>query len=113
MIRDTRGWRPGRVVAVAVAITGTGALLLPLARAGRELADVAASISPGLSELLDAPPARVALVALWVLAAVGATLLVLLALTVTHMLVVLWLDRRHVPPPDSPTPGTAQRTAAR
>lgn len=30
-------------------------------------------------------------------AAVGATLLVLLALTVPHMLVVLWLDHRHAP----------------
>ena len=30
-------------------------------------------------------------------AAVGGTLLVLLALTVPHMVVVLWLDRRRVP----------------
>ena len=33
VVRATTGWRPGRAVAVAIGVAGTGALLLPLARA--------------------------------------------------------------------------------
>lgn len=79
VIRDSTGWRPGRAVAVAVAVAGTGALLLPLARAGSGLVDVAASISPGLGVLLEAAPARVAPVAVWALAAVVGVLAALRA----------------------------------
>lgn len=69
VVRASSGWRPGRVVTVAVALAGTGALLLPLARAGRQLADVAASVSPELGVLIAAGPSRVALAAVWVAAA--------------------------------------------
>ncbi len=63
------GWHPGRAVAVAVAVAGTGALLLPLARAGDQLSEVAVSISPALGGLLAQAPVRIALVAGWAIAA--------------------------------------------
>lgn len=202
VVRETTTWRPSRVAAAAFGLAGTGALVLPLARAGAQLSGVASAVSPALGPLLAAPTSRVALAALWVVAAtvagtsavragqrgvlvdlvlvgalgllapplvafavwfggwhalrhsarlltvdqpaaglvaagrpreavralaraalwpslaavlvlagllaltltaadpvaaVGGTLLVLLALTVPHMVVVLWLDRRHVP----------------
>src|SRR5205823_5724486 len=64
-IRETSGWRPGRVVTAALAVAGTGALLLPLARAGRQLAGVASSVSPELGLVLASGPVRITLVAVW------------------------------------------------
>lgn len=69
VVRETTSWRPSRVAAVAFAAAGTGALVLPLARSGAQLAGVASSISPTLGTLLAAPTSRVALAALWVVAA--------------------------------------------
>lgn len=69
VVRSSMGWRPGPVVAVAVAVAGTGALLLPLARSGPELAGVAASISPELGVLLAATPSRIGLAVFWAVAA--------------------------------------------
>lgn len=72
VVRETTGWRPSRIAAAAVGIAGTGALILPLARSGTQLAGVAASISPALGVLLAAPVSRFGLAALWVTAAVVA-----------------------------------------
>ncbi len=60
--RRTRRYRSGhgRAVAAAIGTAGTGALLLPLARAGDQLAAVAASISPDLGALLGSGAVRVA-----------------------------------------------------
>jgi Brp/Blh family beta-carotene 15,15'-monooxygenase len=69
VVRETTGWHPSRVVGAAVAVAGTGALLLPLARAGAELGQVAGSISPQLGGLLLHPPLRVAIAVVWVVAA--------------------------------------------
>lgn len=72
LVRATTGWRPSRGAAWAAAVAGTGALLLPLARSDAQMIGVAASISPHLGALLSAWPSRIGLVAVWVLAAVGA-----------------------------------------
>ncbi|MCX6465276.1 MAG: beta-carotene 15,15'-dioxygenase, Brp/Blh family [Pseudonocardiales bacterium] len=77
VMRSTTGWRPSRVVVVAAAVAATGALLLPLARAGDQLTGVAVAVSPQLGPLLGAPPVRAGLAAVWLLAtavAVGAAL---------------------------------------
>ncbi len=65
----TTGWRPHRVVATALAIAGTGALLLPLARSGEQMQGVAAAISPAVADVVGADPTRLALAALWIGAA--------------------------------------------
>lgn len=70
VVRQTTGWRPSRTVALAVAVAGTGALLLPLVRSGRQFSEVAAAISPGLGALIAAAPVRIVLVGVWALAAV-------------------------------------------
>jgi Brp/Blh family beta-carotene 15,15'-monooxygenase len=72
VVRATTGWRPDRAVAVAIGVAGTGALLLPLARAGDRLAAVAASISPDLGLLLASGTVRAAVGGTWLLAAVVA-----------------------------------------
>lgn len=72
VVRETTTWRPSRVAAAAFGIAGTGALILPLARAGGQLSGVAAAISPALGTLLAVPTARVGLAALWVVAALVA-----------------------------------------
>lgn len=72
VVRATTGWHPSRTTALAAAVAGTGALLLPLARSDAQMVEVAASISPHLGVLLSAGPSRVALVAVWVLCAAGA-----------------------------------------
>src|SRR4051812_49879879 len=72
VVRATTGWRPGRAVAVAIGVAGTGALLLPLARAGDRLAAVAPSISPHLGVLLASGAGRGAVAGTPLLAAGGA-----------------------------------------
>ncbi len=72
VLRATTGWHPSPAAAVAAAVAGTGALLLPLARSDAQMIEVAASISPALGALLSMGPSRIALVAVWVLAAAGA-----------------------------------------
>lgn len=67
--RATWAWPADRITALAVGLAGTGALLLPLARADRTLLDVASALSPGLGELLAHPATRTGLVASWLLAA--------------------------------------------
>ncbi len=69
VVKETTGWRPSRWAATALGAAGTGALMLPLARSGVQLAGVAASISPALGALLAAPVSRWGLVGLWVVAA--------------------------------------------
>lgn len=72
VVRETTGWRPSRLAAIAVALAGTGALLLPLARSGLQLVGVATSISPALGAVLAAPVSRVGLALVWLVAAVTA-----------------------------------------
>ena len=67
--RALTGWSPGRVVSMATAIAGTGALLLPLARSGDQLREIATAISPWLADLIVAAPLRVAVAVVWTLAA--------------------------------------------
>ena len=78
-VSESTGWKPAGVQAVAVGVAGTGALLLPLARSGPELAEVAASLSPGLGVLLADGGVRAALVGVWGLAAVVAVVAALRA----------------------------------
>jgi beta-carotene 15,15'-dioxygenase len=70
--RSLDRWEPGPLVWAAVAVSGTGALLLPLARSGDALRTVAATISPGLALALDAPWLRTGMVVTWAAAAVVA-----------------------------------------
>ena len=65
--RDGRAPRPA--VAVATAVAATGALLLPLARSGADMRDVAAALSPGLGDAIGSGGLRAALAAVWVVAA--------------------------------------------
>lgn len=67
--RRLSGWYPGRAVTGALAVAGTGALLLPLARSGDLLHGVATAISPDLAAVLAATPVRLGLVVVWVVAA--------------------------------------------
>lgn len=80
------GWTPPAAVAAAVAVAGTGALLLPLARAGDLLDGVATAVSPGLADLLAATPTRLGLAAFWLIAA---TVAVTAALRAGHRTVAL------------------------
>ena len=68
------GWRPARPIAVAIAIAGCGALVLPLARSGDQLSRVAAAISPGLAPLIDGRPLEISLVGIWLVAALVAVI---------------------------------------
>ncbi len=86
VIRETARWRPSRAVQLTVGVAATGALLLPLARSGRQLADVAVSISPQLGVLLAAGPSRIALAAVW---ASAALLAVAAALRARHYSIVV------------------------
>lgn len=63
------GWTPPGPIAAAVALAGTGALLLPLARVGDPLRDVADAVQPGLGALLAEADVRVAVAAVWAAAA--------------------------------------------
>jgi len=71
-VRADTGWRPTPAIAIAIGAAGTGALLLPLARSGEQLADVAAAVSPTLAVPLGNPAVRAGLAGLWVLAAMVA-----------------------------------------
>lgn len=86
IIAESTGWRPRGAVAAAVATAGTGALLLPLARAGEQVAGVAAAVSPVLGTLLADPQVRLALAGGWALAALVA---VVAALRTGHPVVAL------------------------
>lgn len=70
--RQLTGWRPGRIPAVAVVIAGSGALAVPLARSGDQLAGVAKAVSPRLAMLIGAAPVQNGLMAVWLVAAVVA-----------------------------------------
>lgn len=72
--RATGPW-PGGAPAAVLAAAGTGALLLPLARADEAVVAVADALSPGLGELLADPRISVLLAGGWGLAAVGALVL--------------------------------------
>ncbi|MBZ5733765.1 beta-carotene 15,15'-dioxygenase, Brp/Blh family [Nocardioides sp. TRM66260-LWL] len=74
VFRADAAWHPAPAVAAALALAGTGALLVPLARAGDDLVGVATSISPTLGAVLSSPAARLGLIAVW-----GAALLVAVA----------------------------------
>lgn len=67
--RQLTGWRPSRASASAIVIAGTGALVLPLARSGDQLAGVAAALSPGLAAFIGAAPVQTGLVVTWFVAA--------------------------------------------
>ncbi len=66
------GWRPRRVVDLAIVIGGSGALVLPLARSGDQLREVATAISPDLARLIGEAPVQIGLVVIWLVAAMVA-----------------------------------------
>lgn len=70
--RRLTGWRPDRLTAAAIVVAGCGALLLPLARSGDQLSEVAAAVSPGLASLLGATALQIGLVVTWLVAALFA-----------------------------------------
>ena len=70
--RQLTGWRPSRIPAVAIVIAGSGALALPLARSGDQLAGVAMAVSPGLGSLIGAAPMQTGLTVAWLIATVVA-----------------------------------------
>lgn len=72
--RALSGWTPPTPVAVCLGLAGTGALLLPLARAGGDLVGVARAVAPWLGDLLASPGVRLALGLAWALAAAVAVL---------------------------------------
>ena len=72
--RQLTGWPSGRWTAIAIAIAGCGALVLPLARSGDQLTGVAAAISPGLAPLIAGKPLEITLAAVWLAAAVVAVI---------------------------------------
>ncbi len=65
--RDGRAPRP--LLAVAAAVAATGALLLPLARSGADMHDVAVALSPALGAAIGSGGFRIALAAVWAVAA--------------------------------------------
>ncbi|PND56871.1 hypothetical protein CRM90_15635 [Mycobacterium sp. ENV421] len=67
--RQLSGWRPGAIPTVALVIAGCGALLLPLARSGDDLAAVASAVSPDIAHLLGSAPMQAGLVITWLAAA--------------------------------------------
>lgn len=69
---ELTGWRPPPGIAVALAIAGSGALLLPLVRSGEHFSGVATAVSPGLAQLIGSPAARTAILWLWLIAALVA-----------------------------------------
>jgi len=72
--RRVTGWRPAGLIAIAIAIAGCGALVLPLARSGDQLQGVAAAISPGLAPLISGQPLEMTLLIIWLAAAVVAVI---------------------------------------
>ncbi|MGV8872445.1 MAG: beta-carotene 15,15'-dioxygenase, Brp/Blh family [Rhodococcus sp. (in: high G+C Gram-positive bacteria)] len=63
------GWQPGRIPAAAIVVAGSGALVLPLARAGDQLLRVATAVSPELAVVISAASVQVALLSTWFVAA--------------------------------------------
>lgn len=84
--RATGPW-PGGAAAVVLAVAGTGALLLPLARADQAVVAVADALSPGLGSLLAEPAISVLLAGGWAVAALG-----VLVLAVVHRRAVVAAD---------------------
>lgn len=72
--RRLTGWRPPTLVAGAIAVAGSGALVLPLARCGDQLRAVATTVSPGLAQALAWVPVQTGLVVIWLLAALVAVI---------------------------------------
>ncbi|WP_428339753.1 beta-carotene 15,15'-dioxygenase, Brp/Blh family [Mycobacterium sp.] len=68
------GWQPSRVVAVSLVVAGSGALILPLARAGDQLTAVATAVSPALAQLIGGPTVQIGLVVTWLVAALVAVI---------------------------------------
>ena len=64
--------RASPAVAAGVALAGTAALLLPLARGGEQVRAVAAALDPALPALLAADAVRLGMVGLWLAGAVVA-----------------------------------------
>jgi Brp/Blh family beta-carotene 15,15'-monooxygenase len=73
VVRRLCHWRPGPGMAAAIVVAGCGALLLPLARCGDQLSAVATSVSPALAGVIGRTPVQQGLVAVWLLAALVAT----------------------------------------
>ena len=67
--RAAWAWPLDRRTAWALGVSGTGALLLPLARSDAAWRDVATAISPDLAALIAEPALRAAVAAVWVAAA--------------------------------------------
>jgi len=63
------GWRPQRGLDLAIVIGGSGALVLPLARSGEQLKQVATAVSPDLARLIGEAPVQIGLVVIWLVAA--------------------------------------------
>jgi Brp/Blh family beta-carotene 15,15'-monooxygenase len=70
--RQLTGWRPAPVIAAAIVVAGCGALLLPLARSGEQLAEVASAVSPDIAQLIGSTPVQTSLVVVWLVAAMAA-----------------------------------------
>jgi Brp/Blh family beta-carotene 15,15'-monooxygenase len=66
------GWQPRRGLALAIVIGGSGALVLPLARSGEQLREVATAVSPDLARLIGEAPVQIGLVVIWLVAALVA-----------------------------------------
>ncbi len=66
-------WRPRPGMAAAIVVAGCGALLLPLARCGDQLSAVATTVSPALATVIGRTPVQQGLVAVWLLAALVAS----------------------------------------
>jgi beta-carotene 15,15'-dioxygenase len=84
--RDADGRGPRPVVAVTTAVAATGALLLPLARSGADMRDVATALAPGLGAAIGSGEVRATLAAFWF---VAACVTVVAALRVGRRAVVL------------------------
>jgi beta-carotene 15,15'-dioxygenase len=70
--RQLTGWQPTPVLGVAIVVAGCGALLLPLARSGDQLAEVASAVSPDIAQLIGSAPVQTGLVVAWLVAALAA-----------------------------------------
>ena len=68
--RQLTGWRPRPIPAAAIVVAGCGALLLPLARSGDQIKEVASAVSPDVALLISDGWVQVGLVTAWVGAAV-------------------------------------------
>ena len=71
---ELTGWRPSVALRAAIVIAGSGALLLPLARSGRQFNSVATAVSPGLARLIAMESVRTGVLVLWITAAAVAVI---------------------------------------